>query len=124
MILGIGTDIVRVERLTELYARHGERLLRRLLHPRERADLPARAPGGFLARRFAAKEALAKALGCGIGQAFALVDACVVHDAAGRPDFLLEGAAARTATALGVRRMHLSLSDERDHAVAMVILED
>jgi holo-[acyl-carrier protein] synthase len=123
MILGIGTDLVRVERLRGLFERRGERLLRRMLHPDEHAQLPAVRPEGFLARRFAAKEALAKALGCGIGRGMALPDACVSHDASGRPELILSGAAARTAARLGVTRIHLSISDEHDYAQAFVVLE-
>jgi holo-[acyl-carrier protein] synthase len=123
MILGIGTDLVRVERLRGLLERYGERLLRRVLHPEEQAQLPSVRPEGFLARRFAAKEALAKALGCGIGRDMALPDACVIHDASGRPALALSGAAARTARRLGVARIHLSISDEHEYAQAFVVLE-
>ncbi len=123
MILGIGIDLVRVERLRSLLERHGERLLQRVLHPEEQAQLPSVRPESFLARRFAAKEALAKALGCGIGKGMALPDACVIHDASGRPGLALSGAAARTARQLGVVRIHLSISDEHDYAQAFVVLE-
>jgi len=123
MILGVGTDLVRVERLRLLLERHGTRLLERMLHPDEREQVPRVRPEGFLARRFAAKEALAKALGCGVGRDMALHEACVVHDAAGRPGFALGGAAARTAERLGVTRIHLSISDEHDYAQAFVVIE-
>jgi holo-[acyl-carrier protein] synthase len=123
VILGIGTDLVRVERLRPMLERHGSRLLERLLHPEERAELPTTRPEGFVARRFAAKEALAKALGCGVGRDMALKEARVTHDAAGRPGFALSGAAARTAARLGVTRIHLSISDEHDYAQAFVVLE-
>lgn len=123
MILGIGTDLVRVERMRSLLERHGERLLQRLLHPDEQAELPKLRPEAFVAKRFAAKEALAKALGCGVGVQMALTDACVTHDVAGRPGLALTGAAADTAARLGVTRIHLSLSDEHDYAQAFVVLE-
>jgi holo-[acyl-carrier protein] synthase len=123
VILGIGTDLVRVERLRPMLERHGHRLLERLLHPKERAELPTTRPEAFVARRFAAKEALAKALGCGVGPDMALKEACVTHDAAGRPGFALSGAAALTAARLGVTRIHLSISDEHDYAQAFVVLE-
>lgn len=123
MILGIGTDLVRVERLRSLLERHGERLLQRLLHPSEQAELPHARPEAFVAKRFAAKEALAKALGCGVGVHMALNEACVIHDALGRPGLELSGAAARTAARLGVTRIHLSISDEHDYAQAFVVLE-
>jgi holo-[acyl-carrier protein] synthase len=123
MILGIGTDLVRVERLRSLLDRHGERLLQRLLHPDEQVELPRARPEAFVAKRFAAKEALAKALGCGVGTHMALNEACVIHDAAGRPGLALGGAAARTAARLGVTRIHLSISDEHEYAQAFVVLE-
>nr|WP_296750125.1 holo-ACP synthase [Thioalkalivibrio sp.] len=123
MILGIGTDLVRVERLRPMLERHGPRLLERLLHPEEQEELPSVRPEAFVARRFAAKEALAKALGCGVGRDMALSEVCVTHDTAGRPGFALNGAAARTAARLGVARIHLSISDEHDYAQAFVVLE-
>jgi holo-[acyl-carrier protein] synthase len=123
MILGIGTDLVRVERMRSLLGRHGERFLQRLLHPDEQAELPRARPEAFVAKRFAAKEALAKALGCGVGAHMALNEVCVIHDAAGRPDLALSGAAACTAARLGVTRIHLSISDEHDYAQAFVVLE-
>lgn len=123
MILGIGTDLVQVARMQHLWDRHGARLRERLLHPLEQADLPAADPAGFLARRFAAKEALAKALGCGIGEDMALAEAGVTHDVRGRPEFVLAGRARATAGRLGVTTIHLSISDEREYAQAFVIVE-
>ncbi len=123
MILGIGTDLVRVARMQRLWDRHGERFAARILHPVERADLPAEHPAGFFARRFAAKEALAKALGCGVGADMGLAEAGVAHDPRGRPEFVLEGRVLATATRLGVTAIHLSISDEREYAQAFVVLE-
>lgn len=123
MILGVGTDLVRVERLRPMLERHGHRLLERLLHPEELQQVPDVRPEAFVARRFAAKEALAKALGCGVGRDMALNEACVIHDAAGRPGFALSGSVERTAARLGVLRIHLSISDERDYAQAFVVVE-
>lgn len=123
MILGIGTDLVQVARMRGMWERHGPRLADRILHPQERAELPAGDPAGFLARRFAAKEALSKALGCGVGADMALVEAGVTHDARGRPEFVLEGRARATAARLGAGTIHLSISDEREYAQAFVIVE-
>ncbi|WP_018868424.1 MULTISPECIES: holo-ACP synthase [unclassified Thioalkalivibrio] len=123
MILGIGTDLVQVARMQGMWDRHGHRLAERILHPVERADLPLEQPGGFLARRFAAKEALAKALGCGVGADMALSEAGVIHDARGRPEFVLGGRAQSTAERLGVSVIHLSISDEREYAQAFVVIE-
>ena len=86
MIAGVGTDIAAVARLGQLYARHGARALEKLLAPGERADF-ARAtdPARFLAKRFAAKEALGKALGIGVSKPATLPNIAVEHDALGRP---------------------------------------
>jgi len=123
MIYGIGTDIVAVARMAEVYRRHGERALEKLLAPNERdacrkASLPAR----FLAKRFAAKEALVKALGTGVRAPALLPAIAVVHDALGKPSFEFSPALAEHMIGRGLAA-HLSMSDEQDHAVAFVILE-
>ena len=123
MIYGIGTDIVAVTRMTELYRRHGERALEKLLAPSEReacrnSSLPAR----FLAKRFAAKEAFGKALGTGMRAPALLPAIAVVHDALGKPAFEFSPNLAEHLTQRGLAA-HLSMSDEQDHAIAFVILE-
>lgn len=123
MIFGIGTDIVLVARMTRLWERHGERALERVLAPEEREDCRcASDPGRFLAKRFAAKEALGKALGTGIRAPVSLNAMAVAHDAQGKPCFRLtpELAAYLDARCLTA---HLSLSDERDYALAFAIVE-
>lgn len=120
----MGTDLVAVARMAVLHERYGERLARRLLAPAERQAYRASpAPAALLARRFAAKEAAAKALGTGIGAHAAFTDIELVHDPAGAPQLRLHGAAARHAETLGVRHTHVSLSDEHDYALAFVVLE-
>ncbi|MEK7736691.1 MAG: holo-ACP synthase [Pseudomonadota bacterium] len=123
MIYGIGTDIVAVARMAELYARHGERALQKLLAPDERASCrQATDPSRFLAKRFAAKEAFGKALGTGVRAPALLPSISVMHDALGKPVFRFapELAAYVTGHALTA---HLSISDEQGHALAFVILE-
>jgi holo-[acyl-carrier protein] synthase len=126
-IVGIGTDIVAIARLRRLVDEYGERLVTRLLAPDECAayrtfcDAPPAA--AFLARRFAAKEAAAKALGCGIGAEARFTELAVGHTDQGAPQLCLTGAARRRADHLGVTRLHLSISDERDQALAFVLLE-
>lgn len=123
MIYGIGTDIVAVARLQGLWERHGERILSKLLAPVERGDF-ARATdkGRFLAKRFAAKEAFAKALGTGVRAPATLPAIGIVHDELGKPVFQLSE---DLACLLEDRSLmpHLSISDETDYAVAFVILE-
>lgn len=123
MIFGIGTDLVAVARLRALWQRHGERALDKLLAPAERADCRASAdPARFLAKRFAAKEALGKALGTGIRAPVLLPAIVVTHDALGKPGFSY---ADELAAWVGERRLHahLSLSDEADQALAFVVVE-
>lgn len=123
MIYGIGTDIVEIARIRAGWERHGERFLRRLLAPSEYADFAAaRQPACFLAKRFAAKEAMVKALGTGFRDGIRLTDIGVVHDAAGRPGLACTGRTFGVMQGLGIGISHLSLADERDYAVAFVIL--
>lgn len=124
MIAGLGVDIVDVERVRALYERFGPRLAERLLAPSEqaqyrRADDPAR----LVAKRFAAKEAGAKALGTGIGQGVRFRDLATEHAPTGAPRLALVGRAREIADRLGITRVHLSVSDERATVVAFVILE-
>lgn len=123
MIAGIGTDLVAIQRLRDLWQRHGERALDKLLAPAERADCRASAdPGRFLAKRFVAKEALGKALGCGIRAPVLLPAIAVMHDPLGKPVFSFD---AELAGWVAERSLtcHLSLSDEAGHALAFVIVE-
>lgn len=124
MIVGIGIDLVDIRRIARLHERYGDRLLRRLLRGSERAECEqAIEPHRFLAKRFAAKEAAAKALGSGIAGGVRFADLWVDHLCSGAPRLRLDGAARQRADALGVARTHLSLSDERELVTACVILE-
>ena len=124
-VLAIGTDLVETARIRDILQRRGRRLAERVLCPAEREGWDARGGGAaLLARRFAAKEAAAKALGTGIAQGIRFVDLEVVNEAGGRPVLRFHGAAADACRALGVARAHLSISDERGYALAMVVLED
>ena len=123
MIYGIGTDIVTISRVAALYQRHGERALEKLLSPSERADCrEAAQPGRFLAKRFAAKEALGKALGTGVRAPVLLTAISIVHGDLGKPGFEFAPELAAHLATLGLQA-HLSLSDETDVALAFVILE-
>lgn len=122
MILGIGVDVVSVDRLAGVLERR-PRLLQRVFWPQEVAD-SGRGPERErrLAARWAAKEAARKALGVPGGK-LGWRDVAVGRDGGGRPRLLLTGEAARRAAELGVRRAHVSLSHERRYAVAQVVLE-
>lgn len=123
MIFGIGTDIVAVARLQGMWERHGEKALDKLLAASELDDFKrATHKGRFLAKRFAAKEALAKALGTGVRPPALLTAMAVSHDELGKPFFAFSGQLAETIKNDGLTT-HLSISDEADYAVAYVILE-
>jgi holo-[acyl-carrier protein] synthase len=123
MIFGIGTDIVSVARMAEFRRRHGERALERVLAPQERERCLANAhPDRFLAKRFAAKEALAKALGTGIRSPVTFTAIAVVNDELGKPCFEFGAELAAFIDERGLTA-HLSISDEHDYAVAFVVME-
>lgn len=125
MILGIGTDIVSVDRIRAVCERRGDRFARRILHAGEWSGYrDAADPARLLARRFAAKEAVAKALGTGFRSGVGPSQIEVVHDARGAPGVRLHGAAADCVAARGRARLWLSISDERDYAMAYAVLEE
>ncbi|MBQ0799151.1 MAG: holo-ACP synthase [Porticoccaceae bacterium] len=122
MIIGIGTDLVRIERIEQAMARSGDCLAKRILRPEELAIYQdSRQPAHYLAKRFAAKEAASKALGTGIGKV-SWQDFLISNDEHGAPVLTLSGAAYTLLEAQGGNGALLSLSDERDHALAFVVL--
>ncbi|NMA43038.1 MAG: holo-ACP synthase [Oligosphaeraceae bacterium] len=125
MIIGVGIDIVEIERLRATLQRSGERFLDYVFTSQERSDAPEseRQRYGYFAARWAAKESLSKALGCGIGAKCGFKDVEVCRDEVGKPSLELSGQAAATAAELGITKLHLSLSHERDYACAIVIAE-
>ena len=124
MILGIGIDIVHVERIESAVTRGRERLLDRIFTRAEQEEAGS-GPGLYerLAARFAAKEALFKALGTGWSGGIAWRDAEVRSEPSGRPELSLSGRARQVASGMGVTRSHLSLSHEGGIAAAVVVLE-
>jgi holo-[acyl-carrier protein] synthase len=124
MIHGIGVDLVRVHRVSDLHGRYGERLARRILAPEELAEYAgAIDKDRFLAKRFAAKEAFAKAVGTGLRAPVSLTGIRIGHDALGRPDFGYGQALGDWLVERGIGRVHLSISDEREHVVAFAVAE-
>jgi holo-[acyl-carrier protein] synthase len=123
MIAGIGIDLVEVSRFQAGEA--SESFLSKVFTPQELADCQAvAAVAEKLAGRFAAKEAGMKALGSGLRQGIHFKDIEVVTDERGAPSLLLYGKAQELAAALGVCHLHVSISHTREHAVAMVLLEE
>lgn len=124
MIHGIGTDIVSLRRMDELHTRFGGRLAARILAPEEMKDYDrATDKHRFLAKRFAAKEAFAKAAGTGMRAPVHFGAIRVTHDTLGRPGLVWTPELADWLARSGVAAAHLSLSDEQDYAVAFVVLE-
>lgn len=124
MVIGIGIDLASPARLKQAWARRGPRLLARLFTVAERADCErARDPWPAYAARFAAKEALLKALGTGLRQGLSWQQIEIRHEPSGKPLLALSGAAAARAAALGVTRVHVSLTDLPELAAAQVVLD-
>ena len=126
MIYGIGVDLVRVDRLARVVARYGERFLKRVFTDKEIAYCQTRSRQGLyqFAQRFAAKEAFSKALGVGLRQGgIRWREVEVLPDPRGKPEIRVTGRAASLCREHGIKGMHLSLTDEDNLAVAMVVLE-
>ncbi len=123
MIFGIGTDILKVERVASVYERFGERFVRHLLMPEELLDFDrTRNHVRFLSMRFAGKEAIVKALGTGFANGMWIRDAGVVHDRRGKPEMIFSPRGLDVCRTFGVGGGHLSLSDEAGLVVAVAIL--
>lgn len=124
MIFGIGTDIVHVRRIHDSLEKYGDKFARRILTKNEFDEfMLVNDKASFLAKRFAAKEATAKAMGTGFTGGLSLQHIGVSHNDAGKPiiDFI---ALAKTfIDKKNIQATHISLSDERDYAVAFVTLE-
>ena len=124
MILGLGTDIVEVARIASSFQRHGEMFLNRVLLPDEIAYcLQHRQPAPFIAVRFAAKEAIAKAFGTGIGAQLGWLDMEIRRQESGAPFVVLHGQGEKLFSERGAKKLHISLSHAENYAVATAILE-
>lgn len=124
MIVGVGIDLVEVGRIRDSMERFGERFLARILTPAEVAYCASHPePAIHVAARFAAKEAVGKAFGTGIGLELAWHDAEVLRNPAGKPELRLHGKGAEMALAWGIDQIHLSLTHTATSAAAVVILE-
>jgi len=122
VIFGIGVDVVHIQRIEHWLSVPG--LSERFFHPDELAQARSRGQSApmSLAARFAAKEAFGKALGTGL-RAMRLADIEVCNDTRGRPSIRLHGTALARFQAAGAGSVHLSLTHERDNAIAMVVVE-
>jgi holo-[acyl-carrier protein] synthase len=122
-ILGLGVDIVALERIERLHERHGDAFIRRIC--RDGECQPRRGPAliEHLGGLFAAKEATLKALGTGWAQGLGLRQVEVVHAPGGAPSVRLHDAAAERSRRLGATTVHLSITHEHTHAVAVAVVE-
>ncbi|HSH06472.1 MAG TPA: holo-ACP synthase [Burkholderiales bacterium] len=124
MIYGVGTDLVEIARVARVLERFGDRFAERILCDAELARFHALGrPAAYLAKRFAAKEAFGKALGSGVRAPADWHGVWVSNHRLGQPRLEFSSALAALLSAQGIRRTHLSLSDERKLASATVILE-
>lgn len=124
MILGVGTDIVAIGRIRDALARFGPRLAGRILTAGELTLYHGDScPAAFLAKRFAAKEAAAKAFGTGFRKGLQLHDIEVIRHQDRAPALRFHGTGAAWCRDRGVIRAHLSLADEQEYATAFVVLE-
>ena len=125
-IIGIGLDLIELSRMERSLHRFGEHFLNRIMADDERSAIPASPSAravSHVAARFAAKEAAVKALGTGFAEGIGPRDVAVRSLPSGKPELVLSGKAREKADALGVKKLHLTLTHTRDNAAAVVILE-
>ena len=122
-MIGIGTDILRIDRIDQVVSRQGRRFVERILTEEERREYrDSPQANRLLAKRFAAKEAVAKALGTGIGRGVSWQDIRIGHDGHGAPLVLLSGGAEQVARDKGGSHVALSIADELEYVVAFAVL--
>lgn len=123
MIFGIGTDIVQLERVRHVHEKYGERFVERLLLPAERDAFQGHTrPLRFLAMRFAAKEAIVKAMGTGFSHGMWIRDSGVVANEWGKPEIIWSERGRRLCEQLGIGEGHVTLTDEAGLVVAVAVL--
>jgi holo-[acyl-carrier protein] synthase len=123
MIYGIGIDVLKAERIERVHQKYGEHFVERLLMPAEREQLARTArPVRFLAMRFAAKEAIVKALGTGFAHGIWIRDVGIVQNRWGKPEVVYSARGAAVRDGLGVGEGHVTLTDEAGLVVAVAVL--
>jgi holo-[acyl-carrier protein] synthase len=124
LIFGIGTDVVQVERVEKTYTRFGDHFVNRLLMDEEQIFFArSKNPVRFLSMRFAAKEAVVKAMGTGFANGMWIRDVGTVPNKLGRPDVIYSARGRAVCRRLGIGAGHLSLTDEAGLVVAFAVLE-
>ena len=123
MIFGIGVDVLESARVTRTLERFGAHFIERLLMPEERTQLErTQRPARFLAMRFAAKEAIVKAMGTGFGHGVWIRDVGVVQNPWGKPEVVFSPRGERVRRALGIGEGHVTITDEAGLVVAVAVL--
>ncbi|MBS0367261.1 MAG: holo-ACP synthase [Proteobacteria bacterium] len=123
MIHGIGVDVLEAQRIARTLERHGQRFIEHLLMPREQEQLArTRRPERFLAMRFAAKEAIVKAMGTGFAHGIWIRDVGVVQNSWGRPEVVYSERGEQVRRGLGIGDGHVTLTDEAGLVVAVAVL--
>ena len=123
-IIGIGTDIVEISRIKRVFKKYPKGFAERVLHKNEIRILKSHpSPTTFIAKRFSAKEAVAKALGTGIAKGVSFKEIEISNNENGQPVLTLHDKTLEIANKLGVNNNFISLSDEKKYAIAYVILE-
>src|SRR5512142_458501 len=123
MIFGIGVDVLEARRIARTLEKFGSRFINHLLLPEEKAQLTrTRRPERFIAMRFAAKEAIVKAMGTGFAHGVWIRDVGVVQNSWGKPEVVFSERGERVRRGLGVGDAHVTLSDERGLVVAVAVL--
>lgn len=124
MILGLGTDITEVARVKVSLERFGDSFLKRILHPAEIAYCQNyQDPTQYVAGRFAAKEAISKAFGTGIGSQLGWHDMEICRKESGEPYVVLHGGGQKLFAERGAKQLHITLSHTRNYATSVAILE-
>ena len=122
MALAIGTDIVEIARIVAMLERQGDKFIQRILCEPEQQYHRRKQDAAYVAKRFAAKEAVAKTLGTGIGRGVSFQDILIVNNDVGAPGVELSGGALQVMQSLGGSRILLSLADEQQYALAYAVL--
>ena len=122
MIIGVGTDIVEVDRIRKAFSRRPEKFRRKILAAEEIEITPVSREIEYLAKRFAAKEAISKVLGTGMQFGVSFGDILILTDLeTGQPLVELKGHAKQQASLKGINRILVSISDEKDYAMAFAV---
>ncbi len=122
MIIGVGTDIVEVDRIRKAFSRRPEKFRRKILAAEEIEITPVSREIEYLAKRFAAKEAISKVLGTGMQFGVSFGDILILTDLeTGQPLVELKGHAKQQASLKGIKRILISISDEKDYAMAFAV---